>query len=181
MIRQRYTPLKFMLTTAYKFNKAVTCIFLLWEVAANRIEWRRICKFCKCSAIAYLYQTQTKSVKTFTENSYPYKHWLASLALGSLVGLASSIEMYLVYLMMGVIFSLPAFVVYLIAFGLLSKNAFSPFILKVILNLLAVAGVVITLTVIGGDFAVITAMIYSGALVITSFFFRIEQTPATTN
>lgn len=116
---------------------------------------------------------------TFTENPYPYKHWLASLVMGSLIGLGSSLslDLFLVYLMMSFVFSLPVMVVYLIAFSLLSKSSFSPFILKILLNLVAIAGVVITLSLIGGEAAAITAIIYSSALVISSFFFRIEQAP----
>jgi hypothetical protein len=61
---------------------------------------------------------------SFTENPYPYKHWLTSLVLGPLLftiygyisvpenKLSGSLDGIVVYSMIGLVFSLPVFILY---------------------------------------------------------------------
>ena len=122
----------------------------------------------------------------FTEHPYPYKHWLLSVILGPLFftvygyisnperNLSALLDGIVLYSMMGLMFSLPALIVYLVIFNVLFKMGISPFMLKMTLNLLAFFGAIITIKVVFDDKGISIAFFYLIAIIVSSFFFHIK-------
>ncbi len=125
----------------------------------------------------------------FTNNTYPFKHWMTSLALSPLIILSEAvvfsqnlqinsdtIGLYMLYVAFGLFFSLPVFIAYLLIFNLLMRTAKSTFLIKMTLNLIAVIGVFITIKLLGGTaMTTSVAVMYSMAIIASSFFYKIKK------
>lgn len=121
--------------------------------------------------------------------SYPYKHWLTSIALAPTFPILYNIaflhgENYLDYLkgypaffLYGLLSSLPAFAIYLLLFSYLAKGAYSELIIKTLLNLATITCIFLTFLILGGSEENDIAIMYSVSVLITSFFYKIKSKP----
>ncbi|MDB5197452.1 MAG: hypothetical protein JWP88_1823 [Flaviaesturariibacter sp.] len=121
------------------------------------------------------------------DKSYRGKHWLLTLLIGPLLpyffGLIylplqerGSLETYPLFVMFGIVFSLPVLGLYCIVFKILNDRNNLPIILnKTILNLTVIIGVFITFQVIKGTIAIPMSMGYSVAAMLSSFFIKLHQ------
>lgn len=121
-----------------------------------------------------------------TKKSYPYKHWLTSIALTPIlvivddtilldwVRLVNHLQSYPVFFILGVAFSLPTFIIYLLLFTYLEKlEKPEPFI-KITLILFTLISILITFKIIGGSAEKELMVMYSVSSIISSFFFKIN-------
>lgn len=120
------------------------------------------------------------------DKTYPFKHWVTSLAVGPLGlfiqdmvsgnnNLNDAVGIYILFVGFGIAFSLPVFLLYLLLFNLLTKNVNTVLPVKTILNLIAIIGVFVTIKLIGGTMMTTTlALYYSVALFVCSFFYKIK-------
>jgi hypothetical protein len=118
---------------------------------------------------------------------YPYKHFLTTIILGpalvfaqelrpvNLANMWDTYSAYLLFLMFGFVFALPAFVVYLLVYRLLIKRPVSFALIKIILNCIAIVGLFITMKLIGGSLTNEIIVAYVIAIVISSLFYRIGK------
>jgi len=121
--------------------------------------------------------------------SYPIKHWVTTLALGPLLPVLYGIiftkddqvfgdlETYPLFIMFGLLFSLPVLFIYVFTFRFLIKKIDSAILIKTILNIVVIAGVFITFQVIKGGMAMALSKAYSVAAIISSLLFRIKRNP----
>lgn len=127
-------------------------------------------------------------MKTIFTNSYPYKHWLTSIAVGPLIYMTYEsfvtenstfndfIGTYMLFLTFGLLLSLPVLILYLLLFSLLIKTIGSTLIIKTILNITTVVGIAFTIKLIGGTLMTSSLVaFYSIALVISSFFYKLKK------
>ena len=119
------------------------------------------------------------------KNFYPIKHWFLSLVIGplfpliitnkSLFGLS---EVYFFFISFSIIYSIPAFIFYYILFLQLLKVNLSSIAKKIILNSFGIIGLIITLLLrfgtINDSFLFDILIGYSSAIIISSFFYKIE-------
>lgn len=116
---------------------------------------------------------------------YPIKHWLTSLTLGPLIMIIYDMVdnsklmndaggIFFLFLVFGLLFSLPLLVLYALTYNFLTKNIKSNLMIKVILNLLGVLGIVITFSLIKGSMTVMASVFYSIGLIIASLFYNIR-------
>ncbi|MCD6068290.1 MAG: hypothetical protein K0S33_3116 [Bacteroidetes bacterium] len=126
-------------------------------------------------------------MKSFFSNTYPYKHWLTSLVIvpfilliGDLISgnntLNNALAVFVLFILFGLVCSFPVFAIYLLVFNVLIRKTNSVFIIKAILNVITIAGVFITVKLIGGTMmTVVLAAYYSGAIIICSLFYKIKK------
>ena len=127
-------------------------------------------------------------MKTIFTNSYPYKHWLTSIAVGPLIYMTYEsfvtenstfndfIGTYMLFLTFGLLLSLPVLILYLLLFSLLIKTIGSTLIIKTILNITTIVGIAFTIKLIGGTLMTSSLVaFYSIALVISSFFYKLKK------
>lgn len=124
----------------------------------------------------------------FTNNPYPFKHWITSLVLGPLIEFIYAlfynsyfklntdiISMYIMYFIFGLVFSLPVFVLYVILFNVLIKKIVSVIMIKTLLNLLTIISVFIAIKSIGGTAMTTSLCIsYSIGILLSSLFYKIN-------
>lgn len=129
----------------------------------------------------------------FTNNPYPFKHWITSLVLGPLFEFIYAlfynsnfklstdiISIYILYLIFGLVFSLPVFVCYLILFNVLIKKRVSTKMIKILLNLLAIVSMFFLIKSIGGTAMTTSLCIsYSIGILICSYFYKLNTTSTT--
>jgi Sec-independent protein secretion pathway component TatC len=120
-------------------------------------------------------------------NSYPFKHWFSTLIVSALVILAidiisanntlnDAVGIFVLFIIYGLFFSLPVFILYLILFSVLIRKINSEFMIKTILNATTICGVFITIKLIGGSMMTPKlALFYSVALIVCSFIFKIKK------
>jgi hypothetical protein len=125
--------------------------------------------------------------KFAASNTYPFKHWLSSLLLGSLIILISdlvkgnntvddALGVAMLFFMFGFLFSLPVLVVYLLLYYTLVHLISSSILIKIVLNLVTTIGIFITIRCVGGSMMTIDlALYYSVIAVICSLIFRIKK------
>ena len=121
---------------------------------------------------------------------YPFKLWIISIGIIApvLVGLfatinnssyfskSNSIGVILVFILFGLIFSIPTFLISMILFKILFEKSISVTVIKVLINLIGIAGVLITFRIIElNDDSNTYAIIYSFSIVIASFFVSIRN------
>jgi Sec-independent protein secretion pathway component TatC len=127
-------------------------------------------------------------MKTIFTNSYPYKHWLTSIAVGPLIYMTYEsfvtenstfndfIGTYILFLTFGLLLSLPVLILYLLLFSLLIKTIRSTLIIKTILNITTIVGIAFTIKLIGGTLMTSSLVaFYSIALIISSFIYKIKK------
>jgi hypothetical protein len=116
---------------------------------------------------------------------YPLKHWLTSLIIAPLTMilydtisssklLPDTAGVYFLFIPYGLLFSLPVFGLYLLIFNMIIKTDKSSLTIKVILDAIAIIGVVATFSLIGDSIEMKLSIFYSVALVIASTFFRVR-------
>lgn len=121
--------------------------------------------------------------------TYPIKHFLATLLIAPLISvfytagnaapdlletLGNIIETYPLFLIFGFAFALPVFILYYFSYKVLIKTSLPNIAIKLLLNTKAIAGLLITLKLIGGTFVPTALMFYSIAVIISSFFFKLR-------
>jgi hypothetical protein len=114
---------------------------------------------------------------------YPFKHWLTTLVFGPILftlyyeinNLSNLFELYILTFSYGALFSLPAFLIYLIAFNLLKRSKLSDFLIKVYLNTGTIIGIFITLYIAIDTIFSEVGISYSIALVLSSSFLELNK------
>jgi hypothetical protein len=121
--------------------------------------------------------------------TYPIKHFLATLLIAPLISvfyvgqdsapdipetLGNIIETYPLFLIFGFAFALPVFILYYLFYKLLIKTSLPDIAIKLLLNTEAIAGLLITLKLIGGTFVPTAMIFYSIAVIISSLFFKVR-------
>ena len=121
-----------------------------------------------------------------TYKSYPYKHWLTSIILVPIFSILynfafaewqralDSLKAFPIFFLIGIIMSIPTFVIYLILFIYLDKYTNSEFIIKSILNLVTFICMFLTFLILGSQEQELATM-YTASVLITSFFYRINE------
>ncbi len=86
-----------------------------------------------------------------------------------------SVGIFLLFLMYGAFFSLPAFFLYLFAFNRIVKIPISDLIIKTTLNAIGIVAVVLTFLLIKGSMMQMLMISYSISLVISSLLFNLRR------
>jgi len=116
--------------------------------------------------------------------NYPLKHLFATTLLSPLIfGIYDpSIfrgtkvwDMYLIFLASGVLFSLPAFLIYYLLYIQLNKTPLHQVVKKVLLNAIGIFGIFVTLKIVQGTMANSLIVSYSIALIVTSVFINMNR------
>ncbi|MGY2134898.1 hypothetical protein ACW9KT_21890 [Hymenobacter sp. HD11105] len=116
--------------------------------------------------------------------SYPFEWWAATLLLGPtllvLLGVVEgqglrSVETWPLFLLFGLVFSLPALAVCWGAHAWLINTRYSAFAIKLLLNGVAIAGVLLTFLLLGGSMALLLSAVYSSSTVLASCCFRLYE------
>lgn len=116
--------------------------------------------------------------------SYLFKHWFATLLIPLFLTKLlydSSIELLIITLIVGLVFSLPTYAFYALIFHSLQEETVSITRKKIILIGISVIGIVITFALISGDVRVVftyDTLIYTLTSLITGIFFKLEKLPA---
>ena len=116
---------------------------------------------------------------------YPIKHWLFTLLMGALSSLLNInfykndsvvdfLQLYLAYLFVSALYSLPVLVVYFSLFPLVCKLTTSTIGIKSISNLLVIICVVATFALGAGIIMIYTTAAYCIAVIIASLFIKLE-------
>jgi hypothetical protein len=120
--------------------------------------------------------------------SYPINQWLFTVLIGPigvvLIELIVStprnasgvFEAYLLFLIFGLLISLPTLLVNLIAFKTLTRKINSVWVLKMTLNAIAILGIIILMRfrIKGGPLSLQVFIAYSLVVLISSVFIKIE-------
>ncbi len=120
--------------------------------------------------------------------NYPYLHWLITLIVApfmpALYGLIfnpfegqilESHEIYVVIFIVSIFLSFPTFTIYYLVFLYLSKKKTNLVLKKLLLISCTVAGIIITLLIIGGSLIPTFILSYSVAAIITGMVLRIKN------
>lgn len=120
---------------------------------------------------------------------YPIRHFLVTLLIAPLISvfytagnaapdlletLGNMLETYPLFLILGFVFALPVFILYYLSYKVLIKTSLPAIAIKLLLNTEAIAGLMITLKLIGGTFVPTAILFYSIAVIISSFFFKLR-------
>jgi hypothetical protein len=118
---------------------------------------------------------------------YPFQLWLTTLGIGPILyvlyGLLSSNQneaseifaLYPLFLIIGLIYSIPLFLIFYIFFRLFAQLIPSSLAIKAIADILLVIGVFITFKVISGSEALNLSIAYSFGIIMSSTFFKIKE------
>ena len=120
-------------------------------------------------------------------NIYPLQLWLTTITIVApiLLSIAAVINDYtyfknsdnigviFLFIGLGLVFSFPMFMICFISFKLLVYKQVPPFFIKLILDLICIAGVVATFCIISGSMAFISSLIYSASIIISSLFYKV--------
>lgn len=119
--------------------------------------------------------------------AYPIRHWLTSLILAPALmllymGLSERdldwvLGIYLLCLVIGLFLSFPVFLLYLFVFKKLVKTNIPTWLIKTILNIVALSGTGIIYLLVGdlGSLADDLYISYAVAIIIASFIFRLRS------
>ncbi len=118
---------------------------------------------------------------------YPFKHWLSSLVVAPFIlmvqdyfsgnnNFSNALGIFMLFIIFGLLFSFPVFVLYFILYNFLISKMFNTIITKVILNSATIIGVFVIIKLIGGSAMTTSlALHYSATIIVCSFFFKIEK------
>lgn len=117
--------------------------------------------------------------------AYPLKHWLTSLVIGPLIMITydavtssklmvDAIGVFFLFLAFGLLLSLPTFILYIFTFTTLIKKEISNLTVKIILNMLAIIGTVLTFLIIQGSMTEFLIICYSTSLIVGSLLYRVR-------
>lgn len=85
-----------------------------------------------------------------------------------------AVEVYFLFISFGLIFSIPTFIVYALAYNAIVKSDKSNLTIKAILVALGILGVVVTFSLIKGTLIFKASIFYSIGLIIGSLFYNIR-------
>lgn len=115
---------------------------------------------------------------------YPIQLWLTTIVFVAplliiLVGLINEewimgLEVIPLFIMFGIVFSLPSLLVCFAAYKILTVKISSPILIKILLNLILVGAVLITFALISGSLASRLSIVYSASIVIASLFYSVK-------
>ena len=115
---------------------------------------------------------------------YPIQLWLTTIIfvaplLIMLAGLVNEewnmgLEVLPLFIMFGLIFSLPSLLVCFAAYKIRTVKISSSTIIKILLNLMMVGAVLITFGLISGSLAFRLSIVYSASIAISSLFYSIK-------
>ncbi len=118
---------------------------------------------------------------------YPIKHWLLTLLISPLIlflysflflggdSFSDFLGLYFVFILFGIVISLPALICYYFTFYLLKTKINSALQLKTILNVIAITGIFITFLIMEGSSIFDFILCYSIAVIICSGFSKIKK------
>ena len=113
--------------------------------------------------------------------SYLFKHWFATLLFPLFLTKLlynESIELLIIALIVGFIFSLPTYAFYALVFYSLQEETISITRKKIILIGISVIGIALTFTLISGDLRCVftyDTLIYMFTSLVTGIFFKLEK------
>ncbi|MCE3282701.1 MAG: hypothetical protein K0Q66_1438 [Chitinophagaceae bacterium] len=116
---------------------------------------------------------------------YPIKHWLTTLVISPaimIVGdtiansklMTDAMGIYFLFVLFGLIFSIPALLVYVIIFESIARTNRSALMVKTILNLTGAFAVLVTFLIIDGSMAKTPSIVYTVGLLIGSLFYKVK-------
>lgn len=122
------------------------------------------------------------------KRTYVIGHWILTLLIAPVTSQAIDyfyganphqvvvlLEVYPITFLFSIAFSIPAFLVYVFCFYLLSKQDTNPAVSKFILTGVSVSGIFITQTIIKGSMSQDIIVAYSVTAVIVGFILRIRK------
>lgn len=116
---------------------------------------------------------------------YPFFLWLTTILLAPVLyiiiqsirsGIANGLtetETIPVFLVLGVLFSLPVFIVFYILFQSLTLKLSSGVLIKWTLNIVVIAGILTSFAILEGSMASMLSLIYISSVIISSAFYKI--------
>ena len=116
--------------------------------------------------------------------NYPAQVWITSVIIGSLILTISTrnydAQFIMLSLVLSALYSMPALLVYFIAFKILAAVPASVFFIKLLLAMVAITGICITFYMLHAPFPKHLwdwsfYLLYSIAILISSFAFRIRK------
>ncbi len=122
-----------------------------------------------------------------TNKLYPLKTWLTTVVVISPILLFGGSAIFdpsyyknsdnyfiiLLFIVFGLLYSIPTFVVGNLTFIILCRRLDSPFLIKTIFSVFCIAGIFITFSIIGGSEATLYSFFYSAGVIISSFIFKV--------
>lgn len=116
---------------------------------------------------------------------YPVQLWLTSTIVIAplllvVIGLIndvknSGLETIPLFMMFGLVLSIPVFLICLFAYRLLLQKDSSAILIKIVLAIITIVGVFITFIIISGSMAYMLSLVYSSSVIISSLFYRISE------
>ena len=116
---------------------------------------------------------------------YPFQLWLTNTVVIAplllvVVGLINGVknsgsETILLFMMLGVVLSIPVFLICLFTYRLLIQKVSSALLIKIVLAIITIVSVFITFIIISGSMAHLLSLVYSASVIISSLFYRIEE------
>jgi hypothetical protein len=117
--------------------------------------------------------------------AYPLKHWATTLSIGPLLAIiydsisnsgliTGGIQIYFLFVIYGVVFSLPVLLLYTLMFNWITKTNKSDIVIKTFLNVFTIGGVFLTFSLIGGSISMMASIAYSVAVLLASTFYKLR-------
>ena len=118
--------------------------------------------------------------------NYPLYNWITTIIIGPILftvyeilfkneSISSMLEMIPLFILMGIIFSIPVLILNILIFNLLSKIITSKIFMKFILTVVGITGVVVTFKIIGGTLSNNLTIYYSIAIILSSIFVKLKN------
>ena len=117
---------------------------------------------------------------TVVNKKYPLWLWLTSMGVAAVImGVVQNngdgeFSFLVVFTACALAFSSPVFLICFFSYRLLVKKLYPAILIKILMALISIAGLVITILILGMDFDVIV-LIYSGAIILSSIFFKVYK------
>ena len=117
--------------------------------------------------------------------NYPYQHWILTIIFGPFLWIlyeiifigqkaGSMFEGIFAIIAVGLIYSIPILAINALVFQLLIKITSSIFLIKFILITIGVAGIIVSLKLLGGTLVLKLMFSYSISLIISGLLIRLE-------
>jgi len=88
--------------------------------------------------------------------------------------MVDAIGIFFLFVTFGLFFALPTFIQYILTFKRVIKRGMSILTVKLILNMLAITGTVLTFLIVKGSMTELLIICYSSALIVGSLFYRVR-------
>jgi hypothetical protein len=111
---------------------------------------------------------------------YPLQLWLTTIGIAptimAIIAFGEGEFAFLfLFMLFALVYLIPVFLICLVTFKLLIQKGLSAILIKVLLNLIALAGVFITFQLIAGSMISLLTLTYSVAIVVSSLFYKIYR------